>query len=340
MPGDEKMKIMIRYILVMVLLGCSADDRKDEVIVYTSVDQHYSEAVFEQFEQSTGIKVRAVYDVEANKTTGLVNRLLSEKETPKADVFWNGEYSQTLLLAAQGLLTPYRSPRSEHAIWQDENNLWFAFGGRARVFIINIEAIGDNPYPTSIFDLLSDQWPADKTAIAMPLFGTTATHAAALWALLGESRASSFFSDLNKRGVNLLDGNSVVRDKVASGELWFGLTDSDDACGAAARGAPIVIRFPDQKEGALGTLIIPNTLALITNGPNKKNGQRLIDFLLSENIQTQLAISGWFHIEGKSVSTQNDCPLPETIQVMDVSPDDVYAQLQVTNPFLRDLILR
>jgi len=58
------------------------------VVVYTSVDQVYSEPVIRAFEKRTGILVLPVYDVEASKTTGLVNRLIAERGRPQADVFW------------------------------------------------------------------------------------------------------------------------------------------------------------------------------------------------------------------------------------------------------------
>ena len=60
-----------------------------EVVIYTSVDQVFSEPILNGFEKAKGIKVKAVYDVEASKTAGLVNRLIAEKDRPKCDVFWN-----------------------------------------------------------------------------------------------------------------------------------------------------------------------------------------------------------------------------------------------------------
>ena len=49
--------------------------------------------------------------------------------------------------------------------------------------------------------------------IALPLFGTTATHAAALWAQLGPEQAEAWFATLQERGVAVLDGNARVRDQ-------------------------------------------------------------------------------------------------------------------------------
>lgn len=73
----------------VVLLCCSVlfyQTRGPEqvVVVYTSVDQPFSEPILEQFEKTRGIRVLPVYDVEAAKTTGLVNRIIAEKNHPQA----------------------------------------------------------------------------------------------------------------------------------------------------------------------------------------------------------------------------------------------------------------
>ncbi|MCX7842293.1 MAG: iron ABC transporter substrate-binding protein, partial [Clostridia bacterium] len=95
-------------ILLTATLGCSIDSNKNQVVIYTSVDQVFSEPVLKAFESETGIRVLPVYDVEATKTVGLVNRLIAEKSKPQADVFWNGEFVQTLVLKEKGLLEKYK----------------------------------------------------------------------------------------------------------------------------------------------------------------------------------------------------------------------------------------
>jgi len=47
--------------------------------------------------------------------------------------------------------------------------------------------------------------------------------------------------------------------------------------------------YPDQKEGEVGTLFIPNTLALIQGSPHPKEAEKLLDFLLSADVERQLA---------------------------------------------------
>jgi len=82
-------------ILIIFIIACGKQATERTVVVYASVDQNYAEPIIRKFAQDSKIKVLPIYDVEAAKTTGLVNRLVAEKARPKADVFWNGEFAQT-----------------------------------------------------------------------------------------------------------------------------------------------------------------------------------------------------------------------------------------------------
>jgi len=73
--------VILLGLICYLIIACEKTTQK-VVVIYTSVDQIFSEPILHDFEQKTGIKVKAVYDVEAAKTTGLVNRLLAEKNYP------------------------------------------------------------------------------------------------------------------------------------------------------------------------------------------------------------------------------------------------------------------
>ena len=128
-----------------MLSGCSENSSQRQVIVYTSVDQVFSEPILKEFERQTGIKVLPVYDVEAAKTTGLVNRLIAESARPKADVFWSNEYAQMIILKEKGVLATYNSASAEDIPeqYRDLEYYWTGFAGRARVIIVNTELVDE-----------------------------------------------------------------------------------------------------------------------------------------------------------------------------------------------------
>src|SRR5262245_62724975 len=97
----------------MLTAGACHQGSTQEVVVYTSVDDVFARPVTERFEQETGITVRLVPDTEETKSTGLLNRLIAEKERPQADVFWSGDPVRAAILKAKGVAAPYRSPQAD-----------------------------------------------------------------------------------------------------------------------------------------------------------------------------------------------------------------------------------
>jgi len=284
---------------MICMSGCSIGKTEvKEVTVYTAVDQIYAEPVFEDFEKETGIKVNAVYDLEANKTTGLTNRLIAEKENPVCDVYWNNEFTQTMLLQDEGLLQPYVSEAAADIpdAYKDADGYWTAFGGRARVMLVNTELLSEEEYPTSIYDLISGKYDAKQIAIAYPMFGTTRTQAAAVYAVVGAEEGRRIFQELADSGVQVVDGNSVTRDMAAAGQAAIGYTDTDDAKGAVEDGKPVTMVFADQEENQMGTLITPNTAAMIAGAPNEENAKVFIDYIVSLDNEKRLIEDGFFDL--------------------------------------------
>jgi len=312
------------------------------VVVYTSVDQVYSEPVLRRFQEETGIAVRPVYDVEAAKTTGLVNRLIAEKGRPLCDVWWSGEIAQTILLGEEGVLAPYRSASAEGIPPQyvDPGRLWTGFGGRARVLLVNTGLVGPGDAPDSILGLLDSDVPASMIGLAYPTFGTTATHAAALYALMGPDEARAFFTGLRDAGVRVVDGNSVVRDLVAGGQLAMGLTDTDDAIGAVERGAPVELVFLDQGPGGMGTLIIPNTVALVSGAPHLEEARELIDYLLSERLEAEMVESGWLQLALRPVDAGQPHFDASGVKGMPVGWVDVYPFIEEAKKDMAEIFIR
>lgn len=334
-------RIPLAPLAVFAALSCGDGSSSVAVIVYTSLDQPFSEPILREFEQETGIQVKAVYDVEAAKTTGLVSRLAAESSRPRGDVFWSSEFAQTIMLKSRGVLAPYDSPSAEDIpeIYRDPDRYWTGFAARARVILVNTSLVPREQIPRSIFALTQPGWGQGEVAIANPLFGTSATHAAALFAALGPEEAQRFFNSLLQVGVRTVDGNSAVRDMVARGEVKVGLTDTDDAFEALEKGAPVAMILPDQD--GLGTLLIPNTLALVRGGPHPNEGRRLIDYLLSREVEAKLARSGSRQMPVRdTVSVPPDMSPLRDVRGMKVHPIDVAQQMEPSSAWLKASFLR
>ena len=255
---------------VSLLAGCSSSG--DSVTVYTSQDQVYAEPILRQFELETGIRVRAVYDSEVVKTVGLINRLIAEKNHPRCDLFWNNEAFRTHQLAARGVLAAGVPIES--------------FGARTRQWVWNTNQLGRAELPPNLAALTNAQW-RGRVAIALPLFGSTATYFQVLRQRWGAARWQAWCRALLANGVMTVDGNSVVVQLVGRGEVALGLTDSDDVRAGLRNGLPIAGK-PLGQDG----MAIRNTLGHIRAAPHPGLARRLAEFLQSPAVRSALVEAG------------------------------------------------
>lgn len=294
MRGDVRRFVFPILILALAGGACRRSDSTTTggrtVTIYVSTDRVFSEPVLREYQRRSGVKVNPVYDTEETKSTGLANRLLAEKARPQADVFWSNEPIRTLVLKSRDVLAPYTSASAEGipAALRDPEGYWTGFSARMRVIAYNTKLVKPGEAPTSVFDLADPKW-RGQVAIADPRFGSTSFHVAALYAIAGDQKMDDFFRRLKGNGVRVVDGNSVVRDLVVRGEVKVGLTDTDDVNVALEDGQPIAMVLPD-REG-LGVPVMPNMVSFIANAPHPEEGRQLIDYLLSSDVERQLAQS-------------------------------------------------
>ncbi|MHB1452632.1 MAG: extracellular solute-binding protein [Saccharofermentanales bacterium] len=322
-----------------LLPACNQD--KETVVVYTSVDQVYSEKIFKAYEQETGVRVEAKYDIEAAKTIGLVNELIAEKDNPQADVFWSGEILYTIDLKEKGVLDTavLENTKNLPPSFIDEDNMWFAFGGRARVLLFNKTLISKEECPRTMEELLTSGF-VSKTGIANPIFGTTATHAAVLYAHWGSGKAKTFYSSLYDAGIVMLEGNGPVKDQVSQKKIFMGLTDTDDALVEMARNPDLDIVFLDQGEDGMGTLVIPNTVAKIRGGPNPEQAERFMDYLLSVEVEQMLVDNEWIQIPVNSGLDVADVVEQANIKIMAADFNKAYTLIEESKTDLTAIFVR
>jgi iron(III) transport system substrate-binding protein len=328
-----------RGILLAALFSSACQERAtpSEVIAYTSVDQVFSEPVFRHCQERIGLVVRGIFDTEETKSTGVLNRLIAEAANPQADVFWSGDPVRPFVLVERGFVQAYSSAEAA-ALPQTlraGDGTWTGFAARARVLLVNNNLVTESDTPRSIRDLADARWKG-KAAIANPLFGTTTMHVAALFSAWGDEVAKVFLNDLKTNGVRIASSNGEVKRWVSSGEVPFGLTDTDDAHEALGSGAPVRVVYPDRN--SIGTLVMPTVAVLIKGAPHADNGRKLIDCLLSADVERMMAESA------AHMPLRAGVPTPETvrplsdIKAMSVDYRTVAQTMERIQPWLREWV--
>ena len=255
------------------------------------------------------------------------------------DVFWNNEVRQPAALAREGLLAAYDSPSATGLTASVRAPTWTGFAARARVLLLHTQkSPAGGPAPTSVRDLLDPRW-RGRCAIARPLFGTTATHVAALLATGGPDGLRAFLRGLVENQVVVASGNAAVKDLVARGEVDFGLTDSDDANLALEAGSPVRVVFPDQGSDQPGALLIPNSVAILDKAPHPAEARALVDELLTLDVEARLAASRSAQVPLRAAAAR-PAWIPADLRTFDVAWDDVAAAFAPARDLVKAELLK
>lgn len=273
----------------------------DRVVLYSSADDEILRAIVDRFEKLEHLKVAVVTDTEATKTTGLVRRLLDERGTPRADVWWSSEPLGTVRLGRERVLESMPTsaiPAGRAGRLVGVDRTWAGFAQRARVIAVSTRRVPHDERPTRLRDLIDPRWKG-RIGMARPRFGTTRTQMSALFAASNADALRAWLLGLKSNEARLYDGNSSVVRAIAQGEVDVGLTDSDDVWAAKRNGWAVdsvvesadVGLFADAVLPSPGTLLMPNTASLVRAGPNAEGGLKLVRFLLAPDVERALAAS-------------------------------------------------
>ncbi len=336
------MKRLIYFIVTAViaagLASCQSSGPQDQnrmVVVYVSEDQVFSEPILRDFEKETGIKVKSVYDTEEAKSTGVMNRLIAEKNNPQADVYWANEPIRAEILKQKGISASYESPKAKEIppAFKDPEGYWTGFSARARVLIVNSKV---NHTLDTIEAYTDPNWKG-RSVIANPLFGTTTAHMAALFTIWGDEKAREFMKAMKANQVAISTSNGESADFVASGEYAFSLVDSDDAINRMRQGRPVKMVYPDQGKEGLGCFIVPNAAVLIKGAPHPEEARRLMDYLLSKETERKLAFADCAQIPlHPGVAMPPELKPIDEIRIMQVDYARVAQKMVEIQPFLKE----
>jgi 2-aminoethylphosphonate transport system substrate-binding protein len=268
----------------------------DAVVLYTAdgLENLYRD-VLPAFEKKEGVKVNIV-------TAGsgeVVNRANVEKDSPKADVIVT---LPPFIQQAQqnGLLQPYQSVNYKNvpAMAKAADGSWATFVNNYFSFAINPDVVKNQP--KTFADLLQPDY-SGKVAYSNPATAGDGMAVIILTtSLMGEDKAFDYLKKLEQsakfhtKGTGYLDvllsRNEI---SVANGDLQM---DLDDAANGGLSLKPI---FLAAEPGARPTTFqLPYAIGLIKNGPNQAEGKKLIDYLMSTQVQSK--VPDTFGIPGRT----------------------------------------
>jgi iron(III) transport system substrate-binding protein len=105
----------------------------------------------------------------------------------------------------------------------------------------------------------------------------------------------------------------------------------------------VAMIFPDRdapKGGRMGTLFLPNTVCIIKGGPNPEGAKKLVDYLLSAEVEARLAETASHQIPlNPQVKAKLPAGMetPATVKAMEVDFEKASGMWDEVQDFLRKL---
>ena len=259
-----------------------ASSGSDTLVVYTARSESLNNAVIENFEADTGIRVEVV----TGGTGEILKRVQSEAANPQGDICWAADGPQ--LRGYVDYFEQYVSPEDANMMDGYKNTSGYSAPAFCDppVFIVNNDLAADIEV-NGFEDLLN---PALKGKIAAgdPVNSSSAFNClvAGLYAMgngdpMSDAAwewAKGFIANLD--GVSLSSSSQVYRG-VAEGEYVVGLTWEDPAAAYVRDGVNVRVVFPEE-----GTFMSGQCVSIIKGGPNPENAKKFVDYMLGETCQS------------------------------------------------------
>ena len=246
---------------------------QEKVILYSAHKDSIISAMIPRFEAETGIKAEVVKAGSGD----IINRVMAEKDNPRADVIWSIGGEQ--LEAQSDLLEPYTPAGADmiDPVFNVGTN-WLPYTAIVNVFIVNKEMLSAGEYPRTWKDLGRPDLKGKISSARADKSGSSYMQLATVLTIYGD-KGWDVYKPILENFV-LSGSSSAVPRFVNDGEAAVGVTLEDNAFKYVEGGGPVEIIYPED-----GTVAAPDGIALVKGGPNQSNGKKFIDWALSKPTQ-------------------------------------------------------
>ncbi len=252
--------------------------------VYSGRTEELIGPAIEKFRQATGIDVQIRYA----GTAELAALLLEEGTRSPADVFIAQDSGA--LGAVAELLSPLTQPTLDKvdARFRSPQGTWIGLSGRARVVVYNSAKLSPADLPETIQGFTDPKW-RGRLGWA-PQNGSFQAFITAMRMTEGEAATKKWLEAVRDNEPKAYARNMPIVQAVGSGEIEVGLVNHYYLLRAKAeQGADFPAANHSLAQGGAANLINVSGAGILKSAKNRTAAERLLNFLLSEEIQTYFA---------------------------------------------------
>ncbi len=284
----------------LTFFGCEKNQSL-ELRVYSIIHDEETEALTKLFTAKTGIPVSYL-----RATTGeLVNRVITEKNDPQADILLGGASSYHIQADKEGALESYASPLAKnlpsYAVASD--NTWTGFCVLTLGIGVNSKRFAEKfpgtPLPKTWEDLLN---PAFKGEIVLNNPAASSTGYIFVQnqlQRLGDEKGWEYLLALTKNVGQFPDSGSAPAKLLGTGEYALGVSYLHALAKYNAQGFSVKPIAPPQSAGDV------DCVSIMKNTKNLSAAKKFVDFMLSveaQELMSEFTFTAPVNPEAKAVS--------------------------------------
>ena len=284
----------------LTFFGCEKNQSL-ELRVYSIIHDEETEALTKLFTAKTGIPVSYL-----RATTGeLVNRVITEKNDPQADILLGGASSYHIQADKEGALESYASPLAKnlpsYAVASD--NTWTGFCVLTLGIGVNSKRFAEKfpgtPLPKTWEDLLN---PAFKGEIVLNNPAASSTGYIFVQnqlQRLGDEKGWEYLLALTKNVGQFPDSGSAPAKLLGTGEYALGVSYLHALAKYNAQGFNVKPIAPPQSAGDV------DCVSIMKNTKNLSAAKKFVDFMLSveaQELMSEFTFTAPVNPEAKAVS--------------------------------------
>jgi len=264
---------------ILGLTGCSK--KQEELHIYAIIHDEETAALTKLFTEKTGIPVSYL-----RATTGeLVNRVIAEKEAPKADILLGGASSYHIQADAAGALESYASPLAKNvpAFARSQDNTWTGFCVLTLGIGVNQtrfnEKFAGQKLPATWEDLANPVYKGE-IVLTNPVASSTAyLFVQNQLQRLGDEAGWDYLLQLAPLVGQFPDSGSAPAKLIGTGEYTLCVSYLHALAKYKAQGFDVTLVAPPQSAGDV------DCISIMKNTPNLSAAKKFVDFMLSTEAQ-------------------------------------------------------
>ncbi len=284
----------MRIFYFVVLLFCSdvvakdkKEDKKREIVVYSSRKAHLIEPVFKKYTEKTGVAIRFLTDKEGP----LIERIKAEGKKTSADIFMTVDAGNLWFAERQGLFHRVDSKilnKNIPSFLRSPNKMWFGLSVRARTIIYNTKKVSLTDLST-YEDLSSAKWKG-RLCLRTSKKVYNQSLVAMMIQRLGEKKVEKIVKNWVKNlATEVFSNDTKMMEAIASGQCEVGIGNTYYYGRLIRRKPklPMALFWANQKTS--GVHVNVSGAGVLKYAQNKKDAIHLLEWMSTEEGQRLFA---------------------------------------------------